>query len=812
MQKIIEVGRNFKRLLRIKYLRNILLISSAIVIIFVWFNVFFVYPAFSRLLIESTEDDAIRLTSHLKLDYLSEEGGLDQTSFQGASLTRIEAVQDAFRLMELKAFASSGEIVYSTDPQDIGQVNQKDYFHQIVAAGQTYTKVVRKDALSSEGQPVTLDVVETYVPLMQGDDFAGAFEIYYDITSRQAKLDNLNQRTAIALFVVGFGLLAVIVATSLKTLNAEDRLRKLSRAVEQSSVSVVITDLRGNIEYVNPRFSQVTGYSPQEVIGQNPRLLKSGETPPEEYRRLWQTITAGGEWQGEFHNRKRNGELYWEAASISPIRDQRGKITHFLALKEDITARKRMEEALKLQARQQAALFQLSADLTSLNEAEICERLVRGLYDNLDYDTLGLFLVDDTTGDRVLTASIGWPDAEPGWRIPPGQGVSERVLQTGQLHYTPDVTRDPAYVPGLNSGSEVDVPVRLGEEIMGVIAVESHQPHAFNQDDFAVLTAAANQVAIALQRAREHRAVKEAEARYRGLFDGVPVGLYRSTPQGRLLDANPALVEMLGYPDEATLLATDIRQIYVDPAQRQHWKAGVMQRGTYRDFELQLRRYDGTAIWVRDTARVVRDAGGQVLYYEGSMEDITERKQAEEMLAATNAELEKALLTANNLAVAAEEANRAKSEFLANMSHEIRTPMNAIIGMTGLLLDTKLTAEQHDFVETIRNSGDTLLALINDILDFSKIEAGRLELERQPFDLWECVESALDLVAPRATEKRLELAYLIDHDIPDILVGDITRLRQVLVNLLNNAVKFTESGEVVLSVSGEQVSGEQVSG
>jgi PAS domain S-box-containing protein len=212
-------------------------------------------------------------------------------------------------------------------------------------------------------------------------------------------------------------------------------------------------------------------------------------------------------------------------------------------------------------------------------------------------------------------------------------------------------------------------------------------------------------------------------------------------------------------------------------------------RAGYSEGEFFVKRKDESTFAAFYVFNILRDIHGQNIGFVGVSIDITERKRVEVDLRKSKEK--------------AESATRAKSEFLANMSHEIRTPMNAIIGLTGLLLNTELTPEQKDYAETIRSSGDALLAVINDILDFSKIDEGKMEIERQPFDLVDCIESSLDLVTQSAARKGLSLSYSIDSKVPQRILGDVTRLRQVLVNLLSNAVKFTEHGDVSVAVSGQ---------
>jgi len=308
------------------------------------------------------------------------------------------------------------------------------------------------------------------------------------------------------------------------------------------------------------------------------------------------------------------------------------------------------------------------------------------------------------------------------------------------------------------------------------------------------------------ERKRIEWALRQAEEKYRSIFEESIVGIFQTTPGGRIISANPALVRMYGYDSAKQMMAArdDINvQAYVDPKRREEFKRLMETNGMVENFEYEVYGKDGKRIWFAENARTVRDASGAAVSYVGTAQNITVRKNA-------LAKLEQEIAERKRAEEAADAANRAKSTFLANMSHEIRTPMNGIMGMTELLLDTDLTADQRENLNMVKISAESLLGVINDILDFSKIEAGKLNFERIGFSLRESLEETMKTLSFRAHQKGLELIDEVDAGVPDAVIGDPGRLRQVIVNLIGNAIKFTERGEVVLRVEKESQSGDEV--
>jgi PAS domain S-box-containing protein len=302
---------------------------------------------------------------------------------------------------------------------------------------------------------------------------------------------------------------------------------------------------------------------------------------------------------------------------------------------------------------------------------------------------------------------------------------------------------------------------------------------------------------------RAHEALRESEEKHRLLIESSHDIIYTLTPEGVFGFVSPAWTVLLGHP-VTDVTGRPFRQ-FVHPDDLAGCMAFLHQAietGQRREgVEYRVQHTDGSWYWHTTSAVPLRDEAGTVVGFEGTARDITERKRADEAIRESNRQLEMATIRANDLAAQAEIANIAKSEFLANMSHEIRTPMNGVIGMTGLLLDTELTEEQRRYADIVRASGESLLSLINDILDFSKIEAKKLDLETLDFDLTGLLNDFAATLAARAHEKGLELLCAADLDVPTRLRGDPGRLRQILTNVVGNAIKFTDAGEVAVRVS-----------
>ncbi len=289
------------------------------------------------------------------------------------------------------------------------------------------------------------------------------------------------------------------------------------------------------------------------------------------------------------------------------------------------------------------------------------------------------------------------------------------------------------------------------------------------------------------RRVATEKAIRESEELFRTVSATAPIGIFKSDAQGRYVYVNQRWSEMSGRSAESAMGMGWLEAVHPEDRDQMMrlWTSGTAMGLELQD-EARFLTPDGLTNWIHWQSRALHAADGSVLGYVGIMEDITKRRAAEQRLIEAKQ--------------AAEQANEAKSQFLANMSHEIRTPMNGILGMVDLALETEMSAEQHEYLVMVKGCAESLLDIINEVLDFSKIENGKIELESIPFSLIDCVEKALQPVEIRAREKGIDLEWFISGNLPELLVGDPTRLRQVLINLLGNGVKFTQKGSVVLQL------------
>ena len=558
----------------------------------------------------------------------------------------------------------------------------------------------------------------------------------------------------------------------------EEGLRKLSRAVEQSPVSIVITNIDGNIEYANPKASETTGYMLEELVGKNPRVLKSGETLDKDYDTLWKTIISGQEWRGVIHNRKKNGELYWEASTISPIIDTNGKITHYLAVKEDITEHRIAEEKIRQQNERLNAIVSAMPDLIFVmdKDGNYLEHYSSNLKDLLaPRDHLIGMNLKDIFNEKTARLHL--------------QKIEECLQHKKLVTYDYSVN---------NNNTFTFFEVRLA-------------PMGDNK-------------VLRFVRDFTEKKLKDDELKKLSLaVEQSPVSIVITDLNANIEYINPAFLATTGYSyDEIIGSNTKIL------------KSGETDSAVYKDLwetivsgkqwqtEWTNRKKNGELYWEHISISQIHDESGKIMNYLAVKQDITPRKRAEKEIRELNANLElkieqrtaqlaetnenllkeievrkKAEIESSKAKIEAEQANLAKSEFLSRMSHELRTPMNSILGFAQLLQMGELNLVQSKGVGHILRSGKHLLDLINEVLDISRIEAGRLSLSLEPVQLNKIIPEMIDVVRPQTVDRQLMIKLVESPANQFFVKSDRQRLKQVLLNILNNAIKYNKTGGYV---------------
>jgi PAS domain S-box-containing protein len=478
--------------------------------------------------------------------------------------------------------------------------------------------------------------------------------------------------------------------------------------------------------------------------------------------------------------------------------EKEGKVVGVQGAARDISERKKALEALRLDEARLEALLKLSQMSESSTQQIADFALEQGIL--LTKSRYGLLAFSNGDGSELTVRSCSRAamekcalDEKQRPHSLPAVGLWGEAVRQRRPIIVNDYSASNPLQHGCPQG-HVDIlrflciPVLEHETVVAVVGV-ANKDDGYDEPDVRQLTLLMDGMWKLIQQKRAEEAVRSSEQRYRLLFEHNMAGVFRTALDGRFIDCNESFAQILGYSSPAEVLRHRAQDFYGDTGDRDAFISRLKEHKAVTSYEVCLRRRDGGRVWVLENSSLIESDNGAPAEIEGTLIDITERKRAEDEW--------------RQAKEAAEAANRAKSEFLANVSHEVRTPLNGVMGMTELALDTPLSPEQREYLEAIKSSADSLLRVVNDILDFSKIEAHKLDLDSVEFRLMETLGEALRPLAFQAQQKGLELCLEISHAVPDLLQGDPGRLRQVIINLLGNAIKFTEHGEVVLTVEKE---------
>jgi len=539
---------------------------------------------------------------------------------------------------------------------------------------------------------------------------------------------------------------------------------RLASILEKTPDFVAIAKPDGRLAYLNLAGQQMIGLAKSEQV----RKLSMSALFPKRFRdtvqnKILAEAARSGQWSGELVLQRRDGSEFPVSIVVLAHKDSHGKIQYYAAVSRDISEQKNTEAALRESDARLRAIFDVAMDpIVTVNEqGELVEI-------NLAAERTFRCSRRDVVGKELV--ELFFPESSRD-RFRAGL---ERYKSTGE---------------GSLLGRRLELPMlRVGnEEFLAEIAI---QPVLLKGEPVFTLF-----VQDITERKRAEKDLKSSQSLYLSLVENLPLNVIRKDLDGNFVFVNRAFSELLGRPVEEIVGKTDSDFYPDDLAQKyQHDDKVLLESGKMFETTEEHETDDGQKLFVHVIKSVLRDTAGNAVGTQGIFWDVTAEKLAEERL--------------QHSKEAAESSSRAKSEFLANMSHEIRTPMNAIIGMSDLVLDTPLDRQQHEYLTIVRESAESLLHVINDVLDLSKIEAGKLELVDEDFDLRAALNEMTKSQLLRAQMKGLDLRSEVDADVPEYLTGDPVRLRQVILNLVSNAIKFTERGEVVVGVQLKSQDGE----